>query len=386
MEISLNHKELKEINNFAVKYREEQVFMGLHKFNFKQIKLLVCEVRQQNICLSKYLIELEEFAGYFLNHYAVDDPLCFQIDRKLFRNIRKSYRFLIRTRFRFCPRSPYRKFNHLGEHIKYSTPSYSYLCGTQCVQLDLFGIKSYPQLVQVLCSSFSEFFSTLRRCAKLCKDVLNEEETIRNKPVLCRALYERDYQEILSQFRDIVKAFESIQQSGMIDVLGSDKDEVILNGFHKLTRNQMLAHVLHNEVRKATESELDEEERVLFEGQSVDFVKKVKYVIDNLDKLTAKGRGKAMPALTIAFLVERFQARFKNESAFHKYLKRKYSGSYVIPSTQAVNKAKNKKLSEDEKEKKRVFNENIDGLLASYVSTNKGRISQIPISPNGIYI
>ena len=386
MIIPLNHKDLIEINQLAVRYRDEQVLAGLNKFNSKQIKLLVCEIRQQNICLSKYFIELEEIAGYFLNHYAVDDPLCFQIDKQLFRNIRKSYSFLIRVRFKFRPRSPYRRYTSTGEKVSYSNSSYSYLCGNQPIQLCLFGVNSYPQLIQLLCNSFSEFFSTLRRCAKLCQDVVREEEGIRKNPVLCRALYDKDYQEILSQCRDIVKAFNSIQQSGMVDVLGSDKDEVILNGFHKLTRNQMLAHVLHNEVRKATESELDEEELVLFKGQSVDFVKKLRYVIDNLDKLTAKGRGTSMPSLTIAFLVERFQAGFKNESAFHKYLKRKYSGSYAIPSPQAVNKAKNKKLSEDEKEEKRVFNENIDGLLASYVSTNKGRTSQIPVSPNGIYI
>ena len=115
MEISLNHEELKEIDRLAVRYRNDQVFMGLSKFNLKQIRLLVCEIRQQNICLSKYLIELEDYAGYFLNHYAVDDYLCFQLDRQLFRKIRTSYSFLIKTRYRFRPRSPYRNFNHLGE-------------------------------------------------------------------------------------------------------------------------------------------------------------------------------------------------------------------------------------------------------------------------------
>ena len=388
MDVSLNHEELKEINRLAVKYRDDQVFMGLSKFNLKQIKLLVCEIRQQNVCLSKYLIELEDFAEYFLSHYAVDDFLSFQLDKQLFRKIRASYSFLIKTRFRFRPRSPYRKYNHLGERVTYSTPSYSFLCGIQPVQLDLFGVSSFPQLIQILCNSFSDFFSTLRRCTKLCQDVLKEEETIRKSPVMCKTLYEKDYQEILSQCRDIVKSYETILQLGMVDVLGGDKDEDIQRGFHKLTRNQMLAHVLHNEVRKAAECELDEDEQILFADQSVDFVKKMRYIISNLDKVTTKGRGNKMPSLTIAFLFERYRVESKNELAFYNYLKSKYSGNYDIPSYQTVNKAKNKcyKLNEDEQGMKQDLNDKIDGLLTSYVSSNKGKTSQMPISSNGMFV
>ena len=98
----------------------------------------------------------------------------------------------------------------------------------------------------------------------MCQDVLKEEETIRKTPVMCKTLYEKDYQEILSQCRDIVKSYETILQLGMVDVLGGDKDEDIQRGFHKLTRNQMLAHVLHNEVRKAAECELDEYLLIIF--------------------------------------------------------------------------------------------------------------------------
>ncbi len=388
MEMSLNHEKLKEIDRLAVRYRNDQVFMGLNKYNLKQIRLLVCEIRQQNICLSKYLIELEEYAGYFLSHYAVDDCLCFQLDRELFRKIRSSFSFLIRTRYRFRPRSPYRKYNHLGEHITYSTPSYSYLCGTQPIQLDLFGISSFPDLIHILCNSFSEFFGTLRRCVKLCQGALMQEEIIRKNSVLCRALYEQDYQEMLSQCRDIVKSYETILQLGTVDVLGSDKDEDVLRGFHKLTRSQMLAHVLHNEVRKLTECELDENEQKLFAGQSVDFIKKVRYVITNLDKLSPKGRGNKMPSLTIAFLFARYQVESKNELAFYNYLKSKYSGNFEIPSYQAVNKAKCKcyRLNEDEISQKQELNDKIDKLLVTYVSANKEKTSQIPISSNGVFV
>ena len=205
---------------------------------------------------------------------------------------------------------------------------------------------------------------------------------------MCKTLYEKDYQEILSQCRDIVKSYETILQLGMVDVLGGDKDEDIQRGFHKLTRNQMLAHVLHNEVRKAAECELDEDEQILFADQSVDFVKKMRYIISNLDKVTTKGRGNKMPSLTIAFLFERYRVESKNELAFYKYLKGKYSGNYDIPSYQAVNKAKNKcyKLNEDEQGMKQDLNDKIDGLLTSYVSSNKGKTSQMPISSNGMFV
>ena len=150
----------------------------------------------------------------------------------------------------------------------------------------------------------------------------------------------------------------------------------------------MLAHVLHNEVRKSTECELEENEKELFAGQSVEFIKKVRYVISNLDKLTPKGRGNNMPSLTIAFLFERYQVESKNESAFYKYLKSKYSGKYNIPSYQAVNKAKNKcfSLNEDETSQKQELNDKIDNLLGAYVSANKEKASQIPISSNGMFV
>ena len=385
MKYSITHKELKEISQLAHKYRDDQVFAGLNKFNLKQIRLLSIEVGQQNLRLTKYYIELEELADYYTNHYAVDDGQYFAIDKILFREIRKSFFFLIRTRFRFRPRSPYGRFNYLGEHVVYSNSTYSVLCGSTGVQLDLFGRRSFPELVQILCRNFSEFFSTLKKCTELCQQVLDTEESIRKNPMLCKMLYQQDYQEMLQQCRLVVKAYDELLKSDMVDVLGSDTDEAIQNGFHKLTRKQMLAHVLHNEIRKTKQIDLDNDESGLFAHRTADYVRGVRYVLNNLDKMALKGRGNTMSSATIVCLLDKLQIEQGKEKAFYDYLIKKYSGCYEIPSYQAVNKAKNKMLRIENDSEQRDLSEKFDRLWESYTASSKEKSSRLPIVPNNVY-
>lgn len=385
MNAVIEYIDLYQINQLAVKYREEQVFMCLNKFNLKQIKRLVVEINEQNIHLSKYLIELEEMADYFIKHYAVDNSMCFAVNKTMFRKIRKSYSYLIRLRFKFCPRSPYKKRDYLGERVSFADPSHSVLCGN-IVQLDLFGKQSYPKLIQILCKSFACFFNTLSTCSNLCKDVLKTEKMIRDNPALCKKLYNADYQEILSNCNVIVKSYENILDFG-VDILNGDSDEDIQNNYHKLTRKQMLAHVLHNEMRKRQECDIDEDERELFPNKSNEDISKVRYVIDNFDKMAVKGRGNHLASISIVNLAEYWHTE-NRMLKFYNYFKRKYTGIHEIPSYQSVNNVKNKhsfvKNSTGEENTKK-FVEQLNKLEASYIPSSKTKTTQLNDSSKRIF-
>ena len=384
MEKYISQNELVEIIQLARKYKDDQVFEGLQKFNLKQVKLLTIEIQEQNLKLATCYVNLEDIADFFINHYAVDDRNLFSLDKHLFRVIRKSFSFLVKTRFRFRPRSPYGKHNYRGEHVTYSDSSRSVLCGEN-VQLDLFGKKSFPDSIQNLCHSFTLFFSTLSKCSKLCHDVLDAEEKIRNNPMLCKKLYQQDYQELLQQCRSIVNSYDLISSSDMVDLLGSDTDEAIWRGYHKLTRNQMLAHVLHNEIRKAKQIDLDDAESVLFAHRTADYVRGVRYVLNNLDKMAVKVRGNLIPSAIIVFLWDKLQIEQGREKVFYDYLKKKYSGRYGIPSYQAVNKAKNNMLWKEDDSEQRDLSEKFNRLWESYTASSKEKSSRLPVVPNNVY-
>ena len=384
MSTYITQKELVDMIQLSRKYRHDQVFVGLSKFNVKQIKLLSVEIQQQNLKLTKYYIELEEIADYFINHYAVEDSQFFKVDKRLFREIRKSFSFLIRTRFKFRPRSPYNRYDYCGKHVTYSDSSNSVLCGKN-VQLDLFGKASFPVYVQILCHNFADFFSTLSKCSNLCQEVLDTEESIRKNPKLCKMLYQKDYQELLLQCKDIVNAYDIIYNIGMVDVLGNDTDEAILNGFHKLTRKQMLAHVLHNEIRKKNQIDLDDDESVLFAHQTADYVRRARYVLKNLDLLPVKGRGNTLSSVAIVFLMDKLNIKLGNEHKFYDYLKKNYCGRYTIPSYQAVNASKNHSLKRTDSEDTETLSEKYDKLWEVGISSGKEKSTKLTAVANNVY-
>ena len=202
--------------------------------------------------------------------------------------------------------------------------------------------------------------------------------------MLCKMLYQKDYQEFLQQCKLIVNMQESILSADMVDLLGSDTDEVIQSGFHKLTRKQMLAHVLNNEIRKAKQIDLDDDEKVLFAEKTSDYVKGVRYVLNNLDKIVVKGRGEMMSSASIACLLDKLQIEGGKELRFYNYLKKKYSGCYIVPSYQSVNKSKNKMLW-NHGEEAEVFGEKFDRLWESYTSPSKEKSSRLSGAPNNVY-
>ena len=68
-----------------------------------------------------------------------------------------------------------------------------------------------------------------------------------------------------------------------------------------------------------------------------------------------------------------------------RYLKKKYSGCYEIPSYQAVNKAKNNMWRIGNDSEQRDLSEKFDRLWESYTASSKEKSSRLPIVPNNVY-
>ncbi len=369
-----------KIYDWAIRYQDDQVFMGLNKYNLKRIKLLVTELKEQENNLAKYLIELEELADEFINHYYAFDKDYFSKLKRLLKKIRKSYSFLIRTRLNFRPRSPYRKYNYTGHQVSYSDHSYSFLCNSG-FQYDLFGAKSFPKSIQILCHSFSCFFKTLHNCSSICLEVLKIVEVNRKSPTILKQLYDRDYQEALLAMKAFVNDVSKLNVEFVDFNINPNNNEDLIKYYHFFNRNGWYAYVFKQELNKTINDDFVTYEKKLLSNHSRDEILMLRYVIDNFDNIAYSNRGNTLASDCIVFLMERYniQSEWKK---FYDYFTQRYKGKFIIPTYQAFNKVKNNiNLLSNNEDKNRSFSEKLDILLANYSpsSINTNSNSPLPV-------
>lgn len=169
----------------------------------------------------------------------------------------------------------------------------SVLGNAECPR-SLFGIDdpSIPAQVRGLFHELEQFFAAEQECMERCLKVLNEEESIRQDPVLCHCLLDS----CLHEMNEAVRSMPVLIEDETIDFLKTENppyrlslhcatDEAFAQeGFHKYNKAAMKHFVLIRMYDAQHPCQLDDEEIALW-GRQPEVVAQIKYALQHFDEL-----------------------------------------------------------------------------------------------------
>ena len=202
------------------------------------------------------------------------------------------------------------------------------------------------------------FFLVLIRCIQLCKQVLNDENTIKKDNNYCKYLFEEFKNHVLSEIADIImmipqdSEFLSAENNSAIASRNLyENDEVWAPiGFHSYSKTEVKHLIIKQVIDEEEGSDLTRIEKLLF-GNDESKVHKYRYIIRHFDELIPDTyRRKNIPAKYIQMFFQFVKIPFKLESDAVTYFNEMYLSSaqhkFKTVSYQAVNGYK-KEVLED---------------------------------------
>lgn len=326
---------MSQIIEAASKFHAERLVYALEFKNVDEswMERMAKEVAEYRIKLEKEHGRLKEFAKVFNQQFATVNNTCFSSAWILLKKLRSGISETKRIFQKFSPRG----HRDTGVHPEEQTVSvydHSYI-STDTYQLQLFDLKSFPPCVSALCDEMKKFFDVLINCMKLCRNVLKQEERIRQDPQYCSFLFERMKETVYEQCWDLL---DIIEQSGsqltpehnpaIADRSHYQSDEEwAATAFHKHTRRDVKKLVIKTIIDEEAGSDLTHTEIMLF-GNDVERVHKLRDIIRGFDRLVpANYKRKNLPPRYIKMFLHYAGITYLQEKKAVDYFKDIYQAS-----------------------------------------------------------
>ena len=372
---------LDQILSAASKFDSQRFLYALDykNWNEKQMERMSKEVSESTVKLEKEYNRLVEFAQVFNKEFATDDNKCYNSALALLKKLRSGISETKKIFMKFCPRARKDRFYQSVKKRPASAYDYSYI-SRETYQMDIFLFEGYPACVNGLCDEIEKFFLVRIRCMQLCKQVLSEEQKIKNDNAYCKYLLKEFKEKVLSEISGITMIF-----SRDSEYLTEEKNQAIASrnhydnddawapvGFHNYSKKEVKLLIIKQVLDTEEGSDLTRMERLLF-GDDEQTVHKYRYIIQHFDELIPESyHRKKLPAKYIQMFFQFVGITYKKELEAYKYFKETYLSStthnYTMVTYQAVNDSKKEVLEEK------------DGAYKAFVLTLRQRFyATIPL-------
>lgn len=200
------------------------------------------------------------------------------------------------------------------------------------------------------------FFSKMEDALKLCQDVLDDEDVVRQNAAQCCELYldfkDEHYSHIKQLMKQIINSWNAIDKMTNPAIClrenSSSEEEFSQVGFHNLDYEDVCTLATKEIVEESLRGEFSKMELMLFQ-ENRPHILRVRHIITHFDEyLPTDFHRKTLPAHTIACLLR--WAKPKEDLAFTQYFKQTYDtivGTYKVPTNGAINIHKNDLTNHD---------------------------------------
>lgn len=347
-----------QIFNAAREFEELNVLEAIIacKFDIRKIEKTLSLVRIYQTRLNIESMDLVAFSENFIEEYATDNNKCFRITEKLVRRIGTTITGSMKIFRRFCPVR--RNIDSAGNIVP--TLDYSRLTFRQFYG-QFFGVEAYITSVQTLLHELSTFFYHLVSILKLCKDMIQKEEEVKENYDRLKAIFEKSCDEVLKSVHDVYNTFGDIKLISDEELAKRKKNarpmkEWLSKEYHAHDKQWLKREGYIYRLTSGREYGLDEKASVLW-ANNPKWGSKVRDTIPKLDSLNipfkhstkAKEQNKkgTFDAREMVYLIKwsgvssmstdgKTVINEANERQFYFYLQEQYHGEYVLPSWQAV--------------------------------------------------
>lgn len=350
---------LDQIFAAASKFNTERFLYALQYKNWdeKTLELMGNEVATYRMKLEAEYGRLVEFSKVFNKEFVTMNNKCFSSALTILNKLRSGISETKKIFTKFCPRAHKENILQAITNKPVSAYEYAYI-SSDTYELNLFEFDGYPSCVSGLYNEMQRFFLVLIRCIQLCKQVLNDENTIKKDNNYCKYLFEEFKNHVLSEIADIImmiprdSEFLSEENNSAIASRNLyENDEVWAPiGFHCYSKTEVKHLIIKQVIDEEEGSDLTRIEKLLF-GNDESKVHKYRYIIRHFDELIPDTyRRKNIPAKYIQMFFQFVEIPFKLESDAVSYFNEMYLSSaqhkFKTVSYQAVNGYK-KEVLED---------------------------------------
>lgn len=332
---------LEVIANAAGRFNPNIFLYALEYKNYDKpaLKRMCREISEYSTKMEAELDRLQKFAKPFNESFVTDQNKCYDVALRVLRKIRSGIKETKRIYLKFCPRARKDKLISIHGNNPVSAFEYSRL-SIKAEQLDAFGLEEWPKVVQNLYSEMEKFFLLLTRSIKLCKQVIEDERTIRKDPAYCQYLYEKFKEKFLKKIANVImmiphdSEFLSEKNNPAIAArkhFGSD-EAFAQHAFHNYHVKEMECYVLKETFDSEEHGNMTQMEKLLFRNKPT-LCETVRYLIAHFDTLMPDSwNRKKLSAKHVAMLmlwcgipkgneeqfVQYFNVQYKQDKA-HKY-------------------------------------------------------------------
>ena len=384
--LEASQESFKQIIDSCNSFDHYKVVEAVRVKNYDQyeVETLTNQVRMAQIKLKDNLIALREFSKDFNRQYAPYNNKCYSTALTLCRKMTHSIADTKKIFKKLCPVNRQKRVDAQGKPIKVSVFTHSYL-GNIPYHHDLFDIDSFPPYLQELCLALCDFCTDLANIMLLCHGVIIKENYIRTHPDLCTQIYKDSYALVAKYSRDTINAIKQIGKELPLDAMSERKkstrslQQTICDCYHLLDPSQFQLFVINDVISEGKKDGLGTTESLLW-ADNHQMALDTRYVIENFDKLSPKGRldkkqGKChIKTSYVAMLIEWSGIQGSgHETKFVKYFKDTYHGAYLPPSVSGASNAKNQNPYSREEY------EDFVGKVRQLLSNKKDKAISIPI-------
>jgi len=277
--------------------------------------------------MNKELKHLVRFSKDFIRLYATDNNQCFATTQVLFNRIRSTLKS-IREIFQKTSETDHRKL--LDKTEAPSIFDRSILANGEYTP-DLFGIESFPKVVNDLYEAIDTLFSTASTVLALCNLMIEKENEVRGDTDLLRRIFNDTCNEFIGFANGITilrKTDPNLLANNELEIrrkkAGSENEEKFLKeNYHKHGTNVMKEYAFIKLIREARNEGLTEIE-AYFWNDNHEKAKAVREVVANLDQIIGiKDLGVKINSTSLVELLKWCGVPEKKEMKLYK--------EYIIP-------------------------------------------------------
>lgn len=364
----------------AEKFEQGKYINAITECHYTKSKTLAMTeyVKEQIARIKREYFALVDYRQSFIDDYATDNNECYDIAGALFYKIRSCISGSKKIYKSFCVTDRKRM-----PRTTTQWPSVFKRSGlvNVCNSEDLFGIETYSKCVTELYNQLEEFHKELLKCLILCRNVMIELRNVGNSYERCELIYRNSYEKTRSNIKlmiQLCKEKKMLPKSELEErkKKASSEPDFICSNYHMWNKSQFLMYVLVSELSK--DDEMTDLEKELFGADNIEFVKKVRLIIQHFDDFEENAHKGKHNDKHSAYCIASFMlwcgignTPDNKVQLFVKYFNITYTGRYPEAKTNAVNNAKNKLMYEPEKSN--LDNNLFHAKLNSFVEQNASK-------------
>lgn len=326
-----NEQALTEIIGALNQFERDRFVAGVQagKFTKYEIQQALDMVQTYQLRINIEGRALSNFAQTFIKEFATDNNKCYLNAEKYFRKISSTLCALKKVFKKTC----YTSRKQLPEGAKVPSVFNRSALASDSIQLDMYGLESYDDMVQELYYRLDTLLSTATQILTTCQCVIEKEEAVRGDAEMLQTIYNESCNNLMCSVQECVKFMKTTKNVSENELMkrkarARSKEDFLKSEYHNVRKDVFKQYVWMVNIMKGHDDGLTEEETYLWPNDH-EKAAEVKRVIANFDQLELiEGQEGKLDSEVIVEFLKWCKVELRKEKRLYQYFCSHYAGRY----------------------------------------------------------